>query len=114
METLLEILAELHPDVDFETEEHLIDNKILDSFDIVTIVAEINSEYDVAIPAEELNRVFDRFHKTDHSRSIDREGVGLGLYIVKTILEQHKEAIEVVSEHGVTTFAFSLPVEERN
>lgn len=54
METLLEILAELHPDVDFETEEHLIDNKILDSFDIVTIVAEINSEYDVAIPAEEL------------------------------------------------------------
>lgn len=54
MEKLLEILAELHPDVDFETEEHLIDNKILDSFDIVTIVAEIDSEYDVAIPAEEL------------------------------------------------------------
>jgi len=54
MEKLLEILADLHPDVDFETEEHLIDNKILDSFDIVTIVAEIDSEYDVAIPAEEL------------------------------------------------------------
>ena len=54
MEQLLNILAELHPEVDFETEEHLIDNKILDSFDIVTIVAEIDSEYDVAIPAEEL------------------------------------------------------------
>ena len=54
MEQLLEILAELHPEVDFETEEHLIDNKILDSFDIVTIVAEIDAEYDVAIPAEEL------------------------------------------------------------
>lgn len=54
MEKLLEILDELHPDVDFETEEHLIDNKILDSFDIVTIVAEIDAEYDVAIPAEEL------------------------------------------------------------
>ena len=54
MDKLLEILAALHPDVDFETEEHLIDNKILDSFDIVTIVAEIDSEYDVAIPAEEL------------------------------------------------------------
>ncbi|MBP3304434.1 MAG: acyl carrier protein [Oscillospiraceae bacterium] len=54
MEKLLEILAELHPDVDFETEEHLIDDKILDSFDIVTIVAEIDAEYDVAIPAEEL------------------------------------------------------------
>lgn len=54
MEKLLEILEDLHPDVDFETEEHLIDNKILDSFDIVTIVAEIDAEYDVAIPAEEL------------------------------------------------------------
>ena len=51
METLLEILQDLHPEVDFETEEHLIDNKILNSFDIVTIVAEIDSEFDVAIPA---------------------------------------------------------------
>ena len=54
MEQLLEILTELHPEVDFETETHLIDNKILDSFDIVTIVAEIDSEFDVSIPAEEL------------------------------------------------------------
>ena len=54
MEALLNILSELHPEVDFETETGLIDNKILDSFDIVTIVAEIDSEYDVAIPAEEL------------------------------------------------------------
>ena len=54
MEVLLNILAELHPDVDFETEEHLIDEKILDSFDIVTLVAEIDAEFDVAIPAEEL------------------------------------------------------------
>lgn len=54
MEALLNILSEIHPEVDFETEEHLIDNKILDSFDIVTLVAEIDSEYDVAIPAEEL------------------------------------------------------------
>ena len=54
MEQLLDILAELHPEVDFETEEHLIDNKILDSFDLVTIVDEIDSEFDVTIPAEEL------------------------------------------------------------
>ena len=54
MEQLLNILAELHPEVDFETEEHLIDNRILDSFDIVTLVAEIDSEFDVSIPAEEL------------------------------------------------------------
>ena len=54
MEALLNILSELHPDVDFDTCTTLIDDKILDSFDIVTIVAEIDSEYDVAIPAEEL------------------------------------------------------------
>ena len=54
MEQLLEILNELHPDVDFKTADDLIDGKILDSFDIVTLVAEIDSEFDVAIPAEEL------------------------------------------------------------
>ena len=54
MEALLNILTELHPEVDFDTCTTLIDDKILDSFDIVTIVAEIDSEYDVAIPAEEL------------------------------------------------------------
>ncbi len=54
MEQLLEILTELHPDVDFETADDLIDGKVLDSFDIVTLVAEIDSEFDVAIPAEEL------------------------------------------------------------
>ena len=54
MEELLEILEDLHPEVDFDTEDSLIDNKILDSFDIVTIVAEVNDTFDVAIPAEEL------------------------------------------------------------
>lgn len=54
MEALLDILNELHPEVDFDTCTTLIDDKILDSFDIVTIVAEVDAEYDVAIPAEEL------------------------------------------------------------
>lgn len=54
MEKLLEILTDLHPEVDFETETGLIDNKILVSFDIVTIVAEIDAEFDVQIPATEL------------------------------------------------------------
>ena len=54
MEALLEILKELHPEVDFETCDTPIDDKILDSFDIVTIISEINTEYDVAIPAEEI------------------------------------------------------------
>ena len=54
MEKLLEILTELHPEVDFDTCTTLIDDKILDSFDIVTIVAEIDAEFDVSISAEEL------------------------------------------------------------
>ena len=63
------------------------------------------------IPAEELPLLFERFHKSDKSRSEDKDGVGLGLYIVKTILEQHKETIKVTSEDGVTTFSFSLTTE---
>ena len=63
------------------------------------------------IPAGELPLLFERFHKSDKSRSEDKDGVGLGLYIVKTILEQHKEKINVTSENGVTTFSFSLTTE---
>ena len=63
------------------------------------------------IPAEELPLLFERFHKSDKSRSEDKDGVGLGLYIVKTILEQHREHINVTSEDGVTTFTFSLGTE---
>lgn len=54
MNELLEILQDLHPEVDFETCETLIDDKIFDSFDIVTTIAEINEEFDVVIPAEEI------------------------------------------------------------
>ena len=60
------------------------------------------------IPAEEQSLVFDRFHKTDHSRSADRDGVGLGLYIVKTILNSHRETITGASGDGVTKFVFTL------
>ena len=54
MDKLIAILSDLHPDVDFETETGLIDNGILDSFDVVTIVAEVDDTFDVQIPAEEL------------------------------------------------------------
>ncbi len=60
------------------------------------------------IPPEELSMVFDRFHKTDKSRALDRDGVGLGLYIVKTIINNHGEDIVVRSEDGITEFVFSL------
>ena len=50
-ETILEILQDLHEDVDFENEDKLIDKKILDSFDIVTLISELSNEFDVTIPA---------------------------------------------------------------
>ncbi len=54
MDKLIEILKEIHPDVDFETENALVDDGILDSLDIVTLITEINDRFDVSIPAEEI------------------------------------------------------------
>ncbi len=54
MEKLLGILSELHPEVDFSTAEGLIDEGILDSLDIVSIVAGIDTEFDITVPAEEI------------------------------------------------------------
>ncbi|MBQ7857048.1 MAG: acyl carrier protein [Oscillospiraceae bacterium] len=54
MDELIEILENLHPEVDFETCTTLIDDKILDSFDIISIISEINETFDVVIPAEEI------------------------------------------------------------
>lgn len=62
------------------------------------------------IPEEELPVIFDRFHKSDRSRSLDKDGVGLGLYIVKTILDQMGEDVWVRSRDGETEFRFSLTV----
>ena len=62
------------------------------------------------IPPEELPLVFDRFHKLDKSRSQNRDGWGLGLYIVKTIVCSHGENISVTSRDGKTEFTFTLPL----
>ena len=54
LEKVIEILSDLHEDIDFTTCKTLIDDKILDSFDIITVITEINSEFDVAIPADKI------------------------------------------------------------
>ncbi len=54
MDDLLEILKELHPEVDFETCKTLVDDKILDSFDIVSLITEISDTFDVKVPASEI------------------------------------------------------------
>ncbi len=48
-----------------------------------------------SIPAEDIPYIFDRFYKTDKSRGLDKSGVGLGLYICKTVMDAHKERISV-------------------
>jgi len=60
------------------------------------------------IPPDDIPQIFERFHKADKSRSADRDSVGLGLYIVKMILDNHNEDIFVTSSHGITKFIFSL------
>ena len=62
------------------------------------------------IPPDDLPFIFDRFHKSDRSRSLDKDGVGLGLYLVKTIINSHDEDIAVKSENGMTEFVFTLPL----
>ncbi len=54
MEKLIEILKDLHDDVDFYAEQGLVDDGILDSLDIVAIVTEVDSEFGVRIPPEEI------------------------------------------------------------
>ena len=61
------------------------------------------------IPKEDIKLVFDRFYKTDKSRGLDKNGVGLGLYISKTIIEAHGEAIWAESVEGENCeFIFTL------
>ncbi|MBR0307258.1 MAG: acyl carrier protein [Mogibacterium sp.] len=54
MDELLRIMSEVRPDIDFETEDKLIDNEILDSLDIVAIVTDVNDEFDVEINVNDL------------------------------------------------------------
>ncbi len=65
------------------------------------------------VSPEEISRIFERFYKVDKSRSYDVKGVGLGLYIVKTIINMHDGEISASSEQGeYTEFAFEIPFEE--
>jgi signal transduction histidine kinase len=63
------------------------------------------------IPEEEVPHVFEKFYKTDRSRGLDKSGMGLGLFIVKTAIDNHKEKITVESGTGRgCAFTFTLPL----
>ncbi|MBQ2151964.1 MAG: ATP-binding protein, partial [Clostridia bacterium] len=67
------------------------------------------------IPPEQIGYIFDRFYKTDKSRSMDKNGMGLGLFIVKTIIQLHGGEISAESEEGkYTRFKFRLPKKTEN
>lgn len=64
----------------------------------------------IGIPKEDLDRIWNRFYKTDLSRGKDKLGTGLGLSISKEIINAHKQTIDVVSTEGVgSKFVFTLP-----
>ena len=68
----------------------------------------------IGIPKDSVDRVFDRFYKTDLSRGKDKKGTGLGLSIVKEIVQAHNENINVISTEGVgTEFIFTLSKSKR-
>lgn len=54
MEALMEVLSALKPEIDFEREKELIDDGLLESFDVITLIAEIEEQFGIEIPAEEI------------------------------------------------------------
>lgn len=62
------------------------------------------------IPAEDLEKIFDRFYRIDKSRSREKGGYGLGLSIAKTIVERYKGKLYAKSENNITTFFVELPL----
>ena len=71
MDKLMRILSELSSDIDFETEDTLIDGGLLDSFDIVTLVAEIDDAFGIEIPAEAL--IPENFNSAKAIRALIRQ-----------------------------------------
>lgn len=66
-------------------------------------------DHGIGIPKKSLNKIWERFYKTDLSRGKDKKGTGLGLAIVKEIIQAHDQNINVVSTEGVgTEFTFTL------
>ncbi len=98
---------------------NLIDNAIKFSENETTVTVEVSQkaekifvsvkDYGKGIPKKDLNKIWERFYKSDASRGKDKKGTGLGLAIVKEALQAHGEYINVISTEGVgTEFLFSL------
>lgn len=70
------------------------------------------SDSGIGIPPRHISKLFDRFYRTDKARSRDKGGAGLGLSVVKSILDAHDAPIKVFSQEGKgSTFSFRLPLQ---
>ena len=97
----------------------MIDNAIKFSENESSVFVEVSGKNDkifvsvkdqgIGIPKKELNKIWERFYKSDLSRGKDKKGTGLGLANVKEVIPAHDEHINVNSTEGVgTEFIFSL------
>lgn len=105
---------------------NIIDNAIRYTKDEDTITISLNKSQDdtveisiedtgTGIKEENLQHIFDRFYKEDEARTRGKHGTGLGLYIVKNIIEKHGGSISVESEYGEgTKFIIKLPAKRRD
>ena len=102
---------------------NLIDNAIKFSHNHATIYIETTTKNEkvfvsvkdtgIGIPKDSMNKIWERFYKSDLSRGKDKKGTGLGLAIVKEIINAHNENINCISTEGVgTEFIFTLPLIE--
>ena len=115
LETASSLFVDGDPDMIHQVLYNLLENAVEGYIDIR--LAETNDRVTVTIknsgpgiPADEVAMIFDRFYKTDKSRSQDKNGMGLGLYIVRTIIRLHGGEISVSSvENEFCQFEFWLP-----
>lgn len=120
LEDFRSIVVDADPDLMYQVVYNLIENAVKFTNEGGTIHFGVEeTRYDISvmitntgpgIPPEDIRFVFDRFYKTDKSRSIDKKGMGLGLFITKTIMRLHGGDIYVESRvNEFTTFTIRLP-----
>ena len=125
LEDFKSITVNADPDLMYQVIYNLIENAVKFTNEGGTIRFGVEeTRYDISvsisntgpgIPPEDIRFIFDRFYKTDKSRSMDKKGMGLGLFIAKTIMRLHGGDIfvdSVVNEY--TTFTIRLPRTENN
>lgn len=122
LEDMKSVTVEADPDMIHQVLYNLIDNAVKFTQEGGRISASVLSDAEkvivrirntgLGISSEEISKIFERFYKVDKSRSFDVKGAGLGLYIVKSIIELHGGQITAKSDEGnYTEFVFWLPLQ---